>query len=59
MPLIRMNPDDHFRFMIAVMFCLLSVFLMTAIFALIVVFPAASTAWKNTAGTREQGDHAY
>jgi hypothetical protein len=53
LPLIRMDSDDHFRFMIAVMFSVPSIFLMTA------TFPAASMARKNAAGSREQGDNAY
>ena len=53
LPLIRMDPDDHFGFMIDVMFCMLPVFPMTA------TFPAASTARENAAGSREQGDNAY
>jgi hypothetical protein len=51
LPLIRMNPDDYFRTMFAVLF---TVF---AIFATVATFPAAPMAWKNAAGGREQGDN--
>jgi biopolymer transport protein ExbD len=48
-----MDPYDHFRFMIAVMLCVLSIFSMTAI------FPTASMAGENAAGSHEQGGNAY
>lgn len=51
-PLIRMDPDDHFRFTISMMFFVLSVF------PVIVAFPAATTARENAADRREQGDNA-
>jgi len=47
LPLIGMDPDHHFRFRFAVMFFVLSIFRMTPI------FPAASTARENAAGSRE------
>ena len=53
MPLIRMNPDDHFRFMITVMLRALAVFPMTAILAPLLM------AGKNAAGSGEQGYNAY
>ena len=53
LPLVRMDPDVHARFRIAVMFSLLSIFFMIA------TFPAASMARENAAGSREQGDNAY
>jgi hypothetical protein len=51
--LIRMDLDSNCRFRLFVMFFVVSIFPMTAIVA------AASTARKNTAGSREQGDNAY
>jgi hypothetical protein len=42
-----MDPDVHFRLSIAGMFCGPSIFPVTPI------FPAVSTARKNTAGSRE------
>ena len=53
LPLVRMDPDVHARFRIAVMFSLLSIFSMTA------TFPAASMARENAASSREQRDNAY
>ena len=46
LPLVRMDPDVHARFGIAVMFSMLSIFSMTA------TFPAASMALENAAGSR-------
>ena len=53
LPLICVDPDDHCSFNFAVMFCVLSIFLTTAIVS------AATMAWKNAAGSGEQGDNAY
>ena len=52
LPLIRMDPDDHFRFMIAVMFCVLPIFPMTAMFS------ALPVARKDAASRGEQGGNA-
>ena len=52
MPLIRVDPDNYRRPRFAVMFFLLSIFRMTAI------VPAAPTARKYAADSREQGDNA-
>jgi hypothetical protein len=48
-----MDPDDHCRFRITGMFCVLSIFPISAI-AL-----SVSMARKNTAGSSEQGNNAY
>jgi biopolymer transport protein ExbD len=48
-----MDPDNYCRRRFAVMFCVLSIFLVT------VTFATASTARENAAGSREQSDNAY
>ena len=53
LPLIRMDPYDHFRFMIAVMFCVLPIFPLTAMFS------ALTMARKDAADSAEQGGNAY
>jgi hypothetical protein len=53
LPLIRMDPDDHFRFMIAVMFCVLPIFPMTAMFS------ALPMPREDAADSGEQGGDAY
>lgn len=57
--LIRMDPDGHARFGRAAIFCVLPIFRMTAIFALLAELSVASMARENAAGTRKQGDGAY
>lgn len=53
-----MDPDVHSRLRRAAVFWLPSVFAMTAILAAIAIFPAAAMAWKNAAGSRQQGESA-
>jgi hypothetical protein len=48
-----MNSDNYCRRRFAVLFCVLSIFLVT------VTFATASTARENAAGSRDQGDNAY
>jgi hypothetical protein len=52
LPLIRMDPDDYCRPRFAVMFFVLSIFPMTAIFS------AAPPPRENAADSREQGNNA-
>ena len=53
LPLIRMDPYDHFRFMIAVKFCVLPIFPLTAMFS------PLTMARKDAADSGEQGGNAY
>jgi len=52
-----MDPDNDCRFMLFVMFFVM--FFVVSIFPMTAIVAAASTARKNTAGSREQGDNAY
>ena len=62
LPLIRMDPDDDCgcRYPDDYRRCRDdAVFPMFSIFPVTVIFSAAPMAWKNAAGSREQGDNAY
>ena len=49
----RMDPDVYSRFRIVAVMCVPSVLVM------LVIFPAASMARENAAGSCQQGDNAY
>jgi len=59
LPLIWMDPDDHYRCTITAIYWVSMILPMPAIILMMSIVPAASMARKNAAGAGEQGDDAY